>query len=175
MASSRTQAMTREERFAGLVRAHQAGVWRYLRFLGCEPDLAEDLVQEVFLKVWRRPFADRGDAAAGAYLRTAARHLFLSERRRRGRRPAFRDLDAADEAWAEHVRDDDGAGYRDALRRCVGALAGRVRRVLALFYRDGLSRRRVADAVGMTADGVKTTMRRARETLRECIERRLRA
>ena len=41
-----------------LARRHQAGVWRYLRLLGCAPDLADDLVQETFLQVLRRPFVD---------------------------------------------------------------------------------------------------------------------
>lgn len=39
----------RQADMAGLVRAHQAGVWRYLRFLGCHPDEADDLTQETFL------------------------------------------------------------------------------------------------------------------------------
>jgi len=41
----------RQTEMAALVRAHQAGVWRYLRFLGCEPSEADDLVQETFLDV----------------------------------------------------------------------------------------------------------------------------
>ena len=36
---------------AQLIREHQAGVWRYLRVLGCSRELAEDLTQETFLAV----------------------------------------------------------------------------------------------------------------------------
>ena len=60
-----------------------------------------------------------------------------------------------------------------ALAACLDGLTDRVRRVLALFYGDGASRDDVGREVGMTPDGVKTTMRRAREKLRDCIERRL--
>ncbi len=35
--------------FAGLVRTHQVGVWRYVRFLGAEAAEADDLTQETFL------------------------------------------------------------------------------------------------------------------------------
>ena len=43
-----------------LVRRHQVGVWRYLRFLGCPPELADDLAQDTFLALMRHPPEDRG-------------------------------------------------------------------------------------------------------------------
>lgn len=70
----REQPYDRETVFARMVHEHQAGLWRYLRYLGCEPALAEDLVQEVFLAVWQRPFEDRGpaDAVRAALAKLAA-------------------------------------------------------------------------------------------------------
>jgi RNA polymerase sigma-70 factor (ECF subfamily) len=161
-----------EARLSGLVRAHQAALWRYLRYLGCQPAEADDLVQETFLRVWRHPFADQGPAAAAGYLRTVARNLFLDAARRAKVRPAFVDLGAAEAAWAEYERGDGGEGYRGALRTCLGLLAERARRALALFYGEERSRESVAATLGLSADGVKTLLRRSRETLRECIERK---
>lgn len=155
-----------------MVRAHQAGLWRYLRFLGCEPALAEDLVQEVFLAVWRRPFEDRGPRSTAAYLRRAAHNRFLMAVRRKKARPAFRDLREADAAFAEHAGDDDGAGYRDALRKCLRGLRERARRALELQYEDRQPRKAIARVLGLTVEGVKTLLRRSREALRDCIERR---
>ncbi len=162
----------RERAFVDLIRAHQAQVWRYLRFLGCDEAQADDLAQETFLAVWEKPFADRGAAATRSYLRRVAKNLFLMAVRRRRARPAFRDLETADTAWVEHVV-DDGDGYRAALASCLEALSGRARRALELFYADGAGRSRIAEELGLTRDGVKTLMRRARETLRSCIGRRL--
>ncbi|MCU0728298.1 MAG: RNA polymerase sigma factor [Planctomycetes bacterium] len=162
-----------EARLAGLVRAHQAALWRYLRYLGCQPAEADDLVQETFLRVWRHPFTDQGPAAAAGYLRTVARNLFLDATRRAKVRPAFVDLSAAEAAWAVYEREDGGEGYRGALRTCLGLLAERARRALALFYGEDRSREAVAANLGLSADGVKTLLRRSRETLRECIERKL--
>ncbi len=163
-----------EARFLGLVKSHQAGLWRYLRYLGCGADEADDYVQETFLRVWRRPFIDAGPAAATSYLRTVARNLFFDAARRAKVRPAIVDLEAADEAFAGYERDDGGEGYRAALRACLGRLADRARRALALFYGEERPREAVGAALGMTADGVKTLLRRAREALRECIERKVR-
>src|SRR5687768_1521864 len=68
-----------------LIETHQAGIWRYLRALGCENALAEDLTQETFLAVLQRPFQELSGAATAAYLRTTAHHLLISYHRRAGR------------------------------------------------------------------------------------------
>ena len=163
---------SRERAFVGLLQAHQAPVWRYLRFLGCDEAQADDLAQETFLAVWRKPFEDRGAAAARAYLRRVARNLFLMAVRRHKARPVLQDLDVADAVWAEHDA-DDGDGYRAALAACLETLTERSQQALDLFYREGAGRSRIAEVLGLTLDGVKTLMRRARETLRLCIGRRL--
>ena len=41
-----------------LIVEHQAGVWRFLRAAGCEPNLADDLTQEAFVMVLQRPFVE---------------------------------------------------------------------------------------------------------------------
>ena len=69
------------DRLDELVRAHQAGVWRYLRFLGADDDQAEDLLQETFVCIWNKPFEERDPASTRGYLCTVARNLFLMEKR----------------------------------------------------------------------------------------------
>jgi RNA polymerase sigma-70 factor (ECF subfamily) len=165
-------ASFRERDFVALIQAHQASVWRYLRFLGCDEARADDLAQETFLAVWKKPFEDRGAASARAYLRRVARNLFLMAVRSRRTLPAFEDLDAAEAAWIEHDT-DDGESYRAALGECLESLTERSRRALELFYREGEGRSVIAEVLGLTVDGVKTLMRRARETLRACIRRKL--
>jgi RNA polymerase sigma-70 factor (ECF subfamily) len=168
-----TKPMTRQDEFRALIRDHQAAIWRYLRFLGSDEELAADLVQETFLAVWRKPFEDRGSGSTRAYLRTVGRNLFLMSRRRDKSRPVHVDLDAAESEWARHD-EDDGESYREALRDCLAALSDRARKALDLFYRDQRSRTDVAVEIDMTPDGVKTLMRRSRESLRGCIEKKVR-
>jgi RNA polymerase sigma-70 factor (ECF subfamily) len=165
--------MPRTHDAVDLVRAHQASVWRYLRLLGCDPAQADDLTQETFLAVLRRPFADQGPVAAAAYLRQVARNLFLKALRRPGARPREVDLDQAEEALAGFEGQDGGDEYLDALGQCLTTLSGRVRRVLDLRYRDGLSRTELAAAMGLSADGIKSLMARARAALKQCIEQRI--
>lgn len=155
---------------ARLVGAHRLRLWRYLRHLGCPWDLADDLTQEAFAVLLRRPFEERGDAATAAFLQRTARNLLCNHRRK----PEF-----VTEAWCEQVDahwavpSDDGSARLEALRACLAAVEGRPRQVLDGFYRDGMSREQLADRMGLAPSSVKSILRRAREALRACIARRL--
>jgi RNA polymerase sigma-70 factor (ECF subfamily) len=148
-----------------LVHRHQAGLWRYLRFLGAEPTEADDLVQETFLAVTRADFAQRDDRQTAGYLRTVARNQLLAWRRKQHREVSTVELEAADDSLSDYV---------DALRACVEKLEGRARRAIDLHYRVGASRAAIATELEMKPDGVKTILRRTRDLLRECVGRRLR-
>ena len=153
-----------------LVQAHQAGIWRHLRFLGCAPDEADYLTQETFLSVLARPFEDRGPQAAAAYLRTVARNLLLNRRRRPGAFASLEDMQDAEEAWTSRIHDDTGEEYLQALRDCLETLSARARQALELQYRDGLSRTRIAEAVAVSEEGAKSLLQRSKEALRGCVE-----
>lgn len=158
---------------ARLVRAHQVGVWRYLRFLGAAPVEADEITQETFLAVWRSAFVERDDAATKGYLRTVARNLFLKRLRSAARAPARVPLDTLEDEWRAFAGDDDGEQWLLALRHCLGDVTPRVRTALDRFYADGCTREQLAKELGMSEDGIKSLLRRSRELLRECIERRI--
>jgi len=158
---------------AGLLHRHQATVWRYLRFLGAERAEADDLVQETFLAVARAEFCQRDQHQTAGYIRTVARRQLLVLRRKQNRQISTVALDAADGVWAAATRVDGSlAGYLDALRECVEQLKERARRVVDLHYREGASREAIAAQLDMKPAGVKTLLRRTRELLRECVERK---
>lgn len=160
--------------FAQIVREHQAGVWRYLRFLGAEPNETDDLVQETFLALMRAiDFSYQGAAATSAYLRMVARNQLLQRRRKQGREVNTVELAAAETVWSEVAAEDGLETYIQTLRRCIGELSGRPQRAVQLRYQQGLGRAEVAEALGISPDGVKTLLRRTRQKLRECVERKV--
>jgi len=164
----------RQAEMAVLVEAHQAGVWRYLRFLGCDAGEADDLVQETFLAVLPKPFDVRSPAETAAYLRTVARNRLLMARRKEAGSPPAVDIEAAEAVWAR-VASHDGLGdYLAALGDCLEtAVSPRVRRALELQYRQRASRTEIADELKLAVEGVKTLLRRARTALRDCVERKV--
>jgi RNA polymerase sigma-70 factor, ECF subfamily len=153
------------------LKRHQGEIWRYLRFLGCDPALADDLTQDTFLAVLRAPppLDDPRDEAA--YLRTVAKHRLIDARRRRRLEV---DLEAAELAWRELAGDDGGAAYVDALRDCLEALDARGREAIDGRYRDQQSRAELAARLGLSEEGVKTLLRRTKDGLRACIEGKVR-
>jgi RNA polymerase sigma-70 factor (ECF subfamily) len=156
-----------------LASRHRLGVWRYLRFLGCDDAAADDLTQETFLAVTRRPPCDLGQSALAAYLRKTAQNLFFAWARKHRRQPVTEDLELVESVWQEFARDDEGDTYIEALRGCVEELNGRARQAIELHYRDSASREQIAGQLEMTPDGVKTLLRRTRAVLRQCVERRV--
>ena len=158
---------------AAMIRCHQAGVWRYLRVLGCDAAEADDLTQETFLAVLQKPFQDYNPSATSAYLLTVARNLLLAARRRATVTIAVADVEELDTAWTRWAADDGGQTLLAALEACLQTLAERSRKALDLRFRDRMSRAGIANEIGLSEDGAKNLLQRAKQHLRECIERKL--
>lgn len=147
-----------------------------LRVLG-DNSAAQDVVQDVFVELWRRP--DRYDPAVGTlrtYLTVLARHravdLVRSELRRVARQersyrltPATPVADAGDEVLAAET-----AGL---VRSAVRLLPASQRQVVELAYFEGLTCREVARAVGIPEGTAKSRLRLALAKLEEMLDRQL--
>jgi RNA polymerase sigma-70 factor (ECF subfamily) len=159
---------------ASLVARYQTGVWRYVRFLGADTTEADDLTQETFLALARGGFVERDERQTAGYLRVVARNQLLALRRKQNREVSTVELEAADSVWAAAAGADGSlVNYLDALRDCLEQIEGRAREAVDLHYRDRAGREAIATKLGMQADGVKTLLRRTRELLRECVERKI--
>lgn len=152
---------------------HRTGVWRYLRFLGCSPELADDLTQETFVAAMQGPFEDRSRAETSAWLRTTARNLYLGTLRNEDRNVVLANPEIAESVWTRHEREDGGDSSVDALRECLETLDGRAKQAVQLQYRERKSRIDIAEILDMKPDGVKTLLRRTRTLLKNCIQRKL--
>jgi RNA polymerase sigma-70 factor (ECF subfamily) len=156
-----------------LIQAYQAGIWRYLRALGCESSLAEDLTQDTFLAVLQRPFNDVSPAATSAYLRKTALNLLISHERRAGRMRPVENIEQLDRTWTRWAGDDDGEMALNHLRECLERLTDRARMALEMRFRGEASRTEIAAVLEITEHGAKNLMQRAKQQLRECVEGKL--
>lgn len=156
-----------------LVERHQTGLWRYLRGLGCDDALADDLVQDTFLKIIQKPFDYFDENTTAAYLRRIAHNLFISTQRRAGKVVAVEDIQKFERVWVELISDRDGQDYLDALRECFGKLGERSRWALEMRFRSRMTRTKIAENLEITENGAKNLMQRAKTRLKECVERAL--
>jgi len=164
---------------ADFVARHQRGLWRFARLLGAANDHADDLVQEALLAALHKQIDARPGPDAAAWLRAAVRNLWRMHLRTQSRRPEHVALDAtpelAEAALARHGGDDgSGDAFALALQQCLETLDGRARRALELRYTEQSSRAAMASELAMGEDGIKTLLRRTREALFACVQRRQR-
>jgi RNA polymerase sigma-70 factor (ECF subfamily) len=156
-----------------LIEQHQAGVWRYLRALGCDSAEADDLTQETFLAVLQKPFEDYDPKATAGYLRKVAHNLFITVRRRAGRVVPVAEIEQVEAAWSRWVGQDNGETTLEFLRDCLGELTQRARWALEMRFHDRLPRVEIAAELKITEHGAKNLMQRAKKQLRGCIERKM--
>jgi RNA polymerase sigma-70 factor (ECF subfamily) len=124
---------------------------------------AEDLVQETFWRVWTR--AKTYEPARGrvsSWLFGIGHHLAIDHVRRRRSRPDPVDAESG-EGRADPEADVAEAAAdsieRRVVREAVDSLPGEQRRVLELAYFQGLSRREIAEALGLPLGTVHTRAR----------------
>ncbi len=132
--------------------------------------LAEDVLHDVFLEVWRRPDRfdpDRGTVAA--WLTTLTRYRALDHLRGRAREIGAGQgpdpIDDGPDALARLVSTSDGR----ALRRCLDLLAAEQRSLIVRAFVEGNTHADLAHLTGMPLGTVKSTIRRGLASLRKCL------
>ena len=101
-----------------------------------------------------------------------AHNLYLKSVQQRARRPLLIDLEEAEQVWVSLCARDGGEHYVHSLRECIGELQARGRQAVELSYHQGRSRSQIAGVLGMTSEGVKALLRRVRQSLKSCVERK---
>ena len=153
-------------RIAVLYAEHAPGALRFAYLLTGEHELAEDLVQEAFVKVMGR-FGDLRNADAfSAYLRRTIVNLSYGtfRRRRVERRYLSRErryAAAAPVTWATELPERD-----DELWQRLHRLPTRQRTALVLRYYEDLSEKQTASAMGCSLRTVKSLVTRGLAALR---------
>jgi RNA polymerase sigma-70 factor (sigma-E family) len=125
--------------------------------------LAEDLVQEAFVRVAGRFRHLRDEGAFEAYLRRTVVNLFTSQLRRRRLERAYLQREASRPPAAHE--DPDVAG-RDELWKAVQRLPERQRAAVVLRYYEDRSEREVATTMGCSNAAAKSLIQRGMQALR---------
>jgi RNA polymerase sigma-70 factor (ECF subfamily) len=155
--------------FEALFRAYHADLCAFAyRYLGA-PDLAEEIVQEVFLFVWERRATWEVRTSPRSYLFTAVRNAAVSYLRhervvRRGQ-TQIRELHpvAAPSADLEAGEAETIA----AVRQAIGRLPARCRLVFTLHREQGLTYAEVAEVLSISPRTVEVQIGRALKSLRK--------
>jgi len=129
-------------------------------------EAAEDVTQEVFIKVWRALPGFDGRASMSTWMYTIARNASLSALRARRPQSSLSDPEVMEAVEAINpVPPADIIADRAAIRQLVDQLPTKQRQVVMLFYMEGQSHEEVAAMLAMPVGTVKTLLHRARARL----------
>lgn len=169
--------------FEELVRRYQGRLLRVLVHLTGSRDTADDLAQEVFLRVYR----SRGRYVPGArfstWLFTIANHVALNAQRARSRRKEVQvDARASGPLGPQPLEQlaQEASGLlptrqvarqelRDQVRTSLAVLNERQRMAVLLNKFEGLGYAEIAESMGLSVPAIKSLLSRARAQLREAL------
>jgi RNA polymerase sigma-70 factor (ECF subfamily) len=148
---------------------HHVRIYRFVVRLVRDQELAEDLISEVFLDVWRQADKFQARSAVSTWILAIARFKALSSFKRR----VEEELDE-ETAAIEDTGDDPEVAIRkkdqgEILRECLSRLSPEHREIVDLVYYQGRTIRDAAEIVGIPENTVKTRMFHARKRLSELL------
>ena len=157
--------------FEKLYRSHCDRIYGLCwRMCGGDRALAEDMVQEAFVRAWNKIHLFRGDSKFSTWLHRLAVNVVLSDRRIRVKR-LQRESEMVEDVERKLVGDRNVfAGLRKDLEAAIAGLPERARTVLVLFDIEGYRHDEIADMTGMAVGSSKAQLHRARKLVREVLE-----
>jgi RNA polymerase sigma-70 factor (ECF subfamily) len=157
-----------ERALEAVFRAHYATMCGVVRRIVFAPDVAEELVQDVFFKLWTKREQLVQIDALRTYLYRAARNTALNHLRRQKLEVAHEEREAAKgEPMAEATDDSAAAGdLAAAVQAAINRLPSRCREIFLLSRDAGLTYGEIAAELGISIKTVETQMGRALKSLR---------
>lgn len=161
--------------FAELHQKYSISIFNYIRKFVNSADLAEDLTQEVFIKMWQVRARLHDVQSLKAYLFIIARNHTLNSLKK-----AFRSDVAMAEvinSFVEERRDTEedllSKEYLAYLQKALDTLAPRTREIFMLCREHGKSYDEVAEALGISRNAVKNHMVSSMKILKSAVEKDL--
>ena len=160
--------MTREE-FKKIFNTHFAGVRNYVYFRSGDQDLATDVAQETFIRLWEKNFElEYGNTRA--LLFKIAGDLLISQLRKRNVVLKYK-AKVVDEQFGESPH--DLMHYKELMQnyeKALEHLPEKQRTVFLLSRMDGMKYFEIAESLGLSIKAVEKRMKNALEYLRKVME-----
>lgn len=162
---------SREKRYEALVHALHKDLYRYAYWLVHDKHVAEDLVQETFLRAWRALDSLKDEKAAKSWLITILRR----ENARRFERKQLDMVDIEDHSVPDNQSlSNEQNTEQQWIRTQIGKLAEEYREPLTLQVIWGFSGEEIAELLELNKNTVMTRLFRARNMLKEALDTNVR-
>ena len=129
---------------------------------------AEDIVQDVYTKLWTRRDRLPSDVNDEAYCVVVTKNVYNDRLRGRGSGMSFsHELPAQIPSRNDVVGDIENRNLVDIMRRCIAALPEQQRELVVMRDVNGAGYDEISYATGLSMANIRVTLSRARKTLRE--------
>lgn len=156
----------KQKKYENLVHAFSSWLYRYAYWISGDRSVAEDLVQETFLRAWRFLDSLKEEAAAKSWLTTIVRR----ENARRFERKQLEYSDVEMDTIPATQSDFDARPEVLALRTALKNLPANYREPLILQVIEGYTLEDIAEIMSLPRNTVATRLHRARQKLKHQLE-----
>lgn len=157
--------------FERVYREHSPRMYALcLRLMAGDAQNATELMQDVFIRAWRRLDTFRGDCAFSSWLHRLAVNVMLENARSDGRRAA-RVLPMEDTGKLPGAAKSSGIELSMDLESAIASLPRGARMAFVLHDVEGYQHQEIAGQLGLSVGTIKAQLHRARRLLRERLER----
>lgn len=164
-----------------LAAEYRPMILAYLRSLGADAHLAEDLTQEAFLAAYQSLDNFDKEKNFSSWLRGIARNKALMHWRSRAARPPLssdaRSIQGIEEIFESMDRQREESDWwedrREILKQCIKELSSNLRNAIKSFYSEGLTLNEAAVELNTNSLVIGQRLSRARTQIRKCASQKL--
>ena len=154
-----------EKKFISLINEHQGLIHKVCIMYENDPDVRNDLFQEIVLQLWKSFSSFRGEAKITTWMYRIALNTAISGFRKQTRNVKTEDLKELhmniSDAWAED-REEDIQRLHFAIRQL-----SEIERAMIMMALEEVPYEEIAETIGITQNNVRVRMNRIREKLKK--------
>ncbi len=154
-----------QQRFIGLINAHQGLIYKVCFMYESDADARNDLFQDIVLQLWKSFGSFRGEAKITTWMYRIALNTAISGYRKQRRTPQTEDIQEMHFNISEQAADD----RREDMQKLQWAIRqlSEVERAMIMMALEEVPYEEIAETIGITQNNVRVRMNRIREKLRK--------
>lgn len=162
---------TKETKFTKLIGDNQGIVHKICRIYTDSPEAHEDLFQEIVLQLWKSFDSFQGDSKFSTWMYRVSLNTAITLIRKKNRTIATSSIDS--EPYFDVKSNEEDEEKQEKLKMLYASirLLNEVERALVLLYLEDLPYREIAVTLGITEVNARVKMNRAKEKLKEMMNR----
>jgi RNA polymerase sigma-70 factor (ECF subfamily) len=132
-------------------------------------DDAEDIVQELFIKLWTNRRKIEFETSVSGYLYQTAKNMALNFIRDESNRRTLLEKKWEEDIFFNEISPKDNE-YEDALEDCIERLSARSKEILLLHRVDGYKQKEIAEQLNLSVQTIKNQIWGSLQRLRNCLK-----